>query len=313
MAFAPGDPKSEMNIMAEQIPLDDEAVVEDPELAAAHDEPTREVLPDLAYRRLGIVNVVFWGPHGAPDRGWVLIDAGLRGTTGLIRSAAEARFGKNSRPSAIIMTHGHFDHVGALSALAEEWDAPVYAHPLERPYLDGSASYPPGDPSVGGGAMSLLSRFYPTGPVNLGARLFDLPADGGVPGMPDWRWIHTPGHSVGHVSLWRDSDRVLIAGDAIISTGQESAYSVALQEPQMHGPPTYFTIDWAAAEHSVARLAALEPQTIVTMHGQPLKGPEMSAALTRLASQFREIAVPDSGRYVTDPRRAEDGSAYEPN
>ena len=47
--------------------------------------------------------------------------------------------------TAIVMTHGHFDHVGALEDLAEEWDTPVDAHPLEHPYLDGKASYPPGD------------------------------------------------------------------------------------------------------------------------------------------------------------------------
>jgi glyoxylase-like metal-dependent hydrolase (beta-lactamase superfamily II) len=40
--------------------------------------------------------------------------------------------------AAIIMTHGHFDHVGVLEDLAETWQAPVYAHELERPYLDGT-------------------------------------------------------------------------------------------------------------------------------------------------------------------------------
>lgn len=297
--------------MAEQVPLSDEAVAQEPEVAADRDEPTREVTADLAYRRLGIVNVVFWGERGAGDRGWVLIDAGLRGTAGLIRSAAEARFGEGSRPSAIVMTHGHFDHVGALSTLAEEWDVPVYAHELERPYLDGSASYPPGDPGVGGGMMSRLSRFYPTGPIDIGERLRDLPADGSVPGMPGWRWLHTPGHSVGHVSLWRESDRMLVAGDAIVTTGQESAYSVAVQEPQMHGPPAYFTIDWEAAERSVALLAALGPETILTMHGQPLHGSLMQQALATLSRDFRKIAVPENGVYVAAPRRAEDGTAYE--
>lgn len=297
--------------MAEQIPLSDEASALDPALDAARADHTHEVAPDLAYRRLGIVNVVFWGPPGAGDREWALIDAGLPGTAGLIREAARERFGEGSRPAAIVMTHGHFDHVGALGQLAEEWDAPVHAHPLERPYLDGRAAYPPGDPSVGGGLMAALARFYPTKPVDVGARLRDLPVDGTVPGMPGWRWLHAPGHSVGHVSLWREGDRSLIAGDAFVTTAQESAYAVAVQEPKMHGPPMYFTIDWQAAEESVKKLAALEPELAVTFHGQPLRGEEMRAALNRLAVEFREVAVPEQGRYLAAPRRAEDGSAYE--
>lgn len=297
--------------MAEQIPLGEEAVATSPEIDAARDDHTQEVAPDLAYRRLGIVNVVFWGLPGAGDRGWVLVDAGLFGTAGFIRQAAYARFGEGARPAAIVMTHGHFDHVGALEKLAEEWDAPVYAHPLERPYLDGSAAYPPGDPSVGGGLMARLARFYPTHPVNVGARLHDLPPDGSVPSMPGWRWVHTPGHSVGHVSFWREADRTVIAGDAFVTTGQESAYEVAVQEPEMHGPPMYYTVDWEAAEESVRTLAALEPDLALTFHGRPLRGPEMRESLHRLAREFREIAVPRQGEYVTEPRHASDGSAYE--
>ncbi len=297
--------------MAEQIPLSEEAVATRPEIDAARGDHTQEVAADLAYRRLGIVNVVFYGSPGARDRGWVLIDAGLFGTAGFIREAARARFGEGSRPAAIVMTHGHFDHVGALERLSEGWDAPVYAHRLERPYLDGSAAYPAGDPSVGGGLMARLSPFYPTRPVNVSARLRDLPEDGTVPFMPGWRWIHTPGHSVGHVSLWRESDRVLVSGDAIVSTGQESAYEVAVQEPEMHGPPMYLTLDWPAAQDSVRRLAALDPDLVVTFHGKPLQGAEMRDALHRLAREFRDLAVPKQGRYVAEPRRAEDGSAYE--
>ena len=296
--------------MAQQIPLPREASALHPELDAARNDRTHEIVPDVAYRRLAIVNVVFVGPARAGDREWVLVDAGLVGTKTLIEEAAAARFGRQSRPAAIVMTHGHFDHVGALLALAEHWDAPVYAHPLEAPYLDGRAAYPPGDPSVGGGAMAALARFYPTDPVDVGARLRMLPEDGEIPFMPRWRWLHTPGHSVGHISLWRPQDRLLIAGDAIVTTGQESAYAVAVQRPEMHGPPAYFTIDWSAARESVRRLAALEPELVVTGHGRAMRGPAMRAALHRLAAEFDHFALPKQGRYRDHPARAEDGSAY---
>ncbi len=291
--------------MAGQIPLDPSDRAD-----SRQDDATHEIAPDLAYRRLAIVNVVFVGRPGAGDREWVLIDAGVMGTTGLIRGAAAERFGPESRPAAIVMTHGHFDHVGALEELSEDWQAPVYAHALERPYLDGSASYPPPDPSVGGGLMSLLSPLYPRGPVNVGGRLETLPADGSVPFMPGWRWLHTPGHTPGHVSLWREADRTVIAGDAFITTRQESAYAVAVQKPELHGPPMYFTSDWRTARSSVELLASLEPELAITGHGAAMRGADMREALHALARDFDRVAVPEQGRYVENPARAEDGSAY---
>lgn len=298
--------------MASRIPLSEDSSAIDPALDALRNDHTHEVAPDLAYRRLGIVNVVFWGRPGAGDRGWVLIDAGLMGTKGFIRSAAAERFGRDSRPAAIVMTHGHFDHVGVLEDLAEEWDAPVYAHPLEHPYLNGQAAYPPGDPSVGGGAMAALARFYPRKPVDVGPRLRALPEDGSVPRMPGWRWVHTPGHSVGHISFWREQDRSIVVGDAFVTTGQESAYAVAVQRAEMHGPPMYFTVEWDKARESVARLAALEPELVITGHGEPMRGAEMRTALHKLADEFDSIAIPRQGIYLENPARAEDRSAYCP-
>jgi glyoxylase-like metal-dependent hydrolase (beta-lactamase superfamily II) len=218
---------------------------------------------------------------------------GVRDT---FRSAG--RFGRNARPSAIILTHGHFDHVGSLETLAAEWDVPVYAHKLEHPYLNGEASYPPADPTVGGGLMALLSPLYPTRPVDVSPRLQALPDDHSVPDMPGWPWLHTPGHSPGHVSLWRSADRLLIAGDAFVTTRQESVYSAVTQAAEMHGPPMYFTPDWPSARQSVLNLAALGPDTVVTGHGQAMRGPEMRSALGELAERFDEIAVPKHGQYV---------------
>jgi glyoxylase-like metal-dependent hydrolase (beta-lactamase superfamily II) len=291
-----------------QIPLDSSSRADISSEGSIHDVAT-----DLSYQRLAIVNVAYFGAASAGDREWVLIDSGLVGTAGLIARAAEARFGAGSRPAAIVMTHGHFDHVGALEDLAERWDVPVYAHELELPYLDGRSSYPPPDPTVGGGMMARVSVVFPRGPINVRNRLHTLPADGSVPGMPGWRWIPTPGHSPGHVSLWRERDRAVIAGDAFITTRQESAYAAAIQKPEMHGPPMYFTPDWEQARESVRRLAALEPDLAVTGHGQAMRGPEMTRALHELANGFDEIAVPEHGRYVNHPARADaSGVTYVP-
>lgn len=291
--------------MTQQIPLGRENIA-----GHAAEEGAQEILPDLALLRLMIVNVVLAGPRHAGDRGWVLVDAGLPAMRGRIEAAAEARFGTGARPAAIVMTHAHFDHTGVLEDLARDWDAPVYAHPLERPYLDGTAAYPPPDPKVGGGVMSLMSPLFPRGPVDVSGRLRDLPADGSVPFMPGWRWIHTPGHAVGHVSLWREADRSLVAGDAFITTAQESAYAAAVQATEMHGPPMYYTQDWPSARDSVARLAALAPETVLTGHGRAMHGPAMREALDRLAREFDRVAHPPGSRYDAHPIHAEDGSAY---
>jgi glyoxylase-like metal-dependent hydrolase (beta-lactamase superfamily II) len=261
-----------------------------------------EFAPDLAYRRLSIVNVIFYG-NPSESKEWVLIDTGLSTSSKAIIEAAEHRFGPGTRPTAIVLTHGHFDHTGSLEALVQHWDVPVYAHPLELPNLNGQASYPPADALVGGGAMALLSPLFPRSPVNVEPWLKILPPDGSIPGMPGWRWLHTPGHAPGHISLWRESDRNLIAGDAIVTTGQESVYEVIVQKPEMHGPPRYLTPDWEEAEQSVAKLAVLEPERIITGHGRPVCGANMRSRLHELAHNFASIAVPEGRRYVLDPAK----------
>src|SRR3954471_16964157 len=115
--------------MKKQIPVDKSARFEGHKEDGVH-----EIAPDLAYQRLAMVNVVYFGVPGCGDGNWVLIDAGILDRSGTIIKAVDARFGKGARPAAIIMTHGHFDHIGALEELAEKWDVPVYAHELEKPY-----------------------------------------------------------------------------------------------------------------------------------------------------------------------------------
>jgi glyoxylase-like metal-dependent hydrolase (beta-lactamase superfamily II) len=235
------------------------------------------------------------------SKGWVLVDAGLRGYAPDIRAAAEQCWGPNTMPTAIVLTHGHFDHVGSLRALLEMWPVPVYAHVQELPHLTGRVDYPPPDPVAGGGLMAWSSKLLPKAAIDVGPALRPLPADRSVPGAPDWEWVHTPGHTDGHVALFRRRDRVLVAGDAVTTVKQESLLAVATQRPELHGPPAYFTSDWDAARESVRRLAALEPEVLATGHGVPLTGHTMRAALRRLADDFDRIARPRFGRYSRRP------------
>jgi glyoxylase-like metal-dependent hydrolase (beta-lactamase superfamily II) len=148
--------------------------------------------------------------------------------------------------------------------------------------------------------MAALSPLYPRGPIDVSEWLQPLPEDGSIPHMTGWRWIHTPGHTQGHVALWREIDHTLVAGDAFITTAQESAYAVMTQKLELHGPPMYYTEDWTAAGASVAELSELAPELVITGHGRAMQGEEMRIALFTLASNFEEIAVPKNKREPRD-------------
>ncbi|WP_142505425.1 MBL fold metallo-hydrolase [Melghirimyces algeriensis] len=257
----------------------------------------REVTPDLYCYTNQIVNLCFVGLPEKTNE-WILVDTGMPESAGRILGVVEERFGENSKPKAIVLTHGHFDHVGAVVDLVKKWRVPVYAHEAELPFLTGKSSYPEPDGSVEGGLVAKISPLFPNEPVDLGNNVEALPADGSIPYMPGWRWIHTPGHTPGHISLFRDEDRSLIAGDAFVTVKQESLYKVITQEKEINGPPRYLTTDWDAAEESVKKLEALKPAVAVTGHGHPMSGEELSKGLQILVNEFDRIAIPDYGRYV---------------
>ena len=139
---------------------------------------------------------------------------------------------------------------------------------------------------------------FPNEGVHLGNHVKPLPDNGELPHLSEWKWIHTPGHSDGHISLFREKDRTLIAGDAFITVKQDSLAKVLVQEREVNGPPRYLTTDWQLAKKSVEKLAALHPRVAVTGHGLPMEGEELEQGLTKLVNEFDTIAVPDYGKFV---------------
>ncbi|WP_026573168.1 MBL fold metallo-hydrolase [Bacillus sp. UNC438CL73TsuS30] len=252
------------------------------------------VFPDVYCYTNKIVNLAL---VGTADE-FVLIDAGMPKSADEIKAMIGEHFGENARPKAIILTHGHFDHVGSLVELLEDWKVPVYAHELEIPFLTGEKDYPPGDPSVDSGLVAKMSPMFPNHGINISGQVQALPEDQSVPNMPGWKWVHTPGHTPGHISLFREDDRALIAGDAFVTVKQESLYKVITQKQEISGPPRYYTTDWNAAFESVKKLEALNPRTAVTGHGLPMTGDELTNSLRYLLENFRKIAMPNHSRYV---------------
>lgn len=288
-----------------------------------------EKIADFAIEELEIANNIYHVAQGVwrlkdkfvnvfliqnnKNSDWVLVDAGLPGSAQKIKQMIAEVISPGAIPSAIILTHGHFDHRGSLEELAEEWQIPVYAHHMELPYLNGKSSYPPADPTVGGGALASLSFTYPNKPINIEKHLKELPEDGTIPELKGWSWIHTPGHTPGHISLFRKKDKVLIAGDACVTTKQESIYFVMTQKRIVSSPPKYFTPDWRSAAHSVRELASLEPEVLVSGHGAAMYGKEAKKGLHKLSVFFYKLGIPKTGRYVDDPALFdEEGVTYVP-
>ncbi|KAA5540813.1 MBL fold metallo-hydrolase [Adhaeribacter rhizoryzae] len=257
-----------------------------------------EVRPDVYYYTNQIVNLVLVGNPSGGD--WVLVDAGMPKSASEIKEVCRGRFGENSKPAAIVLTHGHFDHVGSLVSLLEEWPVPVFAHPLEFPFLTGQQAYPEPDVTVQGGLLAKISSIYPNEPINIAPALQPLPEDGSVPFMPGWRWVHTPGHSPGQVAFFRDHDRTLLSADAFITVKQDSLYKVLVQKEEVCGPPVYLTTNWPAAYDSVKKLEALQPQMVVPGHGTFMQGEALSQGLRKLVQDFEQVAVPDYGKFVNN-------------
>jgi glyoxylase-like metal-dependent hydrolase (beta-lactamase superfamily II) len=187
------------------------------------------------------------------QNGNTLVDAGLPDQMEAISAAlVEAGIGVRDL-RRIIFTHQDLDHVGSGAALVRQSGARVLAHPADVPYIEGGRR--PLKPSP---AMldqrpqmrKVLERLEPVGVderIENGTRL-DLA--GGT------KVISTAGHTPGHISLYLERSKVLIAGDALTA-----------EKGSLNGPNPSMTLEMSTAIQSIRRLADLEIDTIVCYHG----------------------------------------------
>jgi len=226
---------------------------------------------------------------------WSLIDTGSAECAPVVMGAARSLFGKDLGCVAILLTHDHPDHAGSAAALAGAWGCDVWVHADELPLTAGDIGAirryaNPLDRRLILPAMRLIGRERTERIVSrAGLKGIARPLDAaaGVPGLPDWEAVHTPGHTPGHVVLFRPGDRVLVSGDALLTINLNSMVSVMRRKQQIAGPPWYVTWDMRAAKASIARLALLEPRTVSGGHGRPISGSDTPRRLAAFADRMR--------------------------
>lgn len=210
--------------------------------------------------------------------GATLVDAGFPGQIDAFTQAIHSHGIGWGDVHRLILTHQDVDHIGSAAVIASR--APrltVLAHAADAPAIRGEQPLIKWSPER---AEQMLQRVPEEHRDHLRAFLANRPTcrvdalltDGeSLPWYGGIRVIHTPGHAPGHVSLWVEGPRLLIAGDAL-----------RVEDGLLVGPRAAVTPDMEEALRSVHKLGDLPAEYVLCYHGG-LFGPGAAARLRELA------------------------------
>ena len=192
--------------------------------------------------------------------GDTLIDAGLG-----LHQRRILRQIANRKITAHALTHAHFDHYGSSHAICERLDIPLWCGAADVEAVQAGKMVDPRGrlvPAPGAKAHT-VDRALTEGDEVAGFVVLD-----------------TPGHSPGHVSFWREADRVLVCGDVMWGYNP-FLLAGGIQEP-FRGS-RWINPDPQLNRQAARRLAALEPALVCFGHGAPVRDPALfAAAVNRL-------------------------------
>lgn len=183
----------------------------------------------------------------------VLVDAG----TPLARRRILRQL-KGHEVDTHVVTHGHPDHFGSSHAVCEALDVPLWTGERDAQAIESAR------PEIGQGRIPrLMSRMKMPPAHQVARRLHEGDEVAG------FSVLDVPGHSPGHIALWRESDGVLLCGDVFFNVRGTTA------------PPAMLTVDPDLNRESMRRLAALRPALVLFGHGRPLRDPNRLARAAR--------------------------------
>lgn len=217
------------------------------------------------------------------ERHTFLVDCGYPGFISNIDKALNQEGTSLSSLTGLILTHHDLDHVGSLAEIKRKFPhIRIIAHEQEAQYIEGKCTAPRLQQALDS-LNHLPTQEQPAAKefIRVLESLESAPVNQTVQDQEQLPWcqgmeiVHTPGHTPGHISIYLEASRTLIAGDAVVI---EANGELGIANPQ-------YTLDLAQAVRSVQRLVDYEIDTLICYHGGIFSG-EVRPALQRLLRSY---------------------------